>query len=309
MNFTVVDIEVVNDAVTSIATIGVVGVDKNKIVEEIEFQVKPAPFYFEEKMVAINGLKKEHFADAPDFSKIWGDLSTLLSQYDFCVAHNAAFDFGVLKGCCKEYSLAFKDFPVVDSLAYSKNSNLDIPNYRLDTLCNHLGIELINYHSALCDAVATAKVMLKIIDANNDNILDVFLKGNICSTTNYQARTKLSFGNNDGQKKHNDNWKLRAKDVEAADITFCKENLLSGKKFVISGELSSMERRKAYAILKACGAEPCDNLTMSTNYLVTNAQSMTGKLKKAAEYIEKGKDIKIINEDEFLKMLEEAHEK
>lgn len=310
MNFAVVDIEVVNDSVTSIATIGVIGVDRDEIVEETEFYTKPIPFYFDENMTAINGLKKEKFENTATFDEIWDDLSALLVKYDFCVAHNASFDFGILQGCCKKYNLIFEKFPVVDSLTYARNSDLNVSNHKLDTLCDYLGIELVNHHNALDDALATAKIMLKLIEINKDNILDLFLKSDVRFATDYKARTKVGLSNFDSkkfQKSYNHNWSIHAKDVEAADIKFCENNLLCGKKVVISGELNSMGREKAYSILKACGAEPCDNITLNTNYLVTNAENETGKIKKAMTYIERGIDIKIISENEFLRILEEAH--
>lgn len=307
MNFAVIDIETVNDSPTSIATIGVAGVDRGKIIETAEYHVKPEPFYFDSKATAVNGLKEEDFINAPTFSEVWGELSKWFSRYDFFVAHNASFDFGLLRTCCIEYNLTCKDFPVIDTLTYSKNSDLEVPDHKLNTLCNCLNVSLENHHSALCDAIATAGLMVKLIELNDDNILEVFVHGGIHLLSHYKVREKIVIGK-PKNRTYNPNWKVSAKNVVAADVSFSNSNAFSGMKVVISGDLASMNRAQAYSLLKACGAEVCDNLTLSTNYLITNAETTTGKIKKAMEYIQRGKDIKIINESKFLEILEANHE-
>lgn len=317
MYFAVVDIEVVNNAVTSIATIGIVGVDKGEIVETKEFKIKPEPFIFDKEMTAVNGLEEKDFLSAPTFPEIWIELSECLKKYDFCVAHNASFDFGVIRGCCKKYNLDYSDFVTVDSLTYARNSHLDVPNCRLDTLCEKLDIKCTQYHNALFDAVATAKILLKLIDLNDANILDLFLYGATHLFSDYKPRGKISihyiasyWNNTEYVNKHSyidsSSWGLKAQNVAAAEIDLDESNLFNGKKVVISGELETMNRENAYSVLKACGAEVCDNITLTTNYLITNAERATGKIKKALEYIERGKDIKIINEGEFIEILKGA---
>lgn len=148
--------------------------------------------------------------------------------------------------------------------------------------------------------------MLKLIELNDDNILDVFCNGNIRLATDYKARRNVGI-HKSNNSSYNNNWKVRAKDVEAADIKFDENNVFYGKNIVISGELNSMDRMKAYSILKACGAEPCDRITLNTNFLVTNAETITSKIKKAHDYIARGKDIKIINEKTFLELLEAGY--
>lgn len=65
MNFSVWDIEVVNDSATSIATIGIVGVDNGVVVETAEFHIKPEPFEFNKRMTDVNGLIEKDFINAP----------------------------------------------------------------------------------------------------------------------------------------------------------------------------------------------------------------------------------------------------
>ena len=237
MNFLVTDIEVVNDSATSIATIGIVGVDKGQIVEKTEYRVKPDPFEFGFKMTEINGLKAEDFVDSPSLPEIWDDLLNRFLEYDFCVAHNASFDFGILKACCNAYNLGCKNFPILDSLTYAKNSDLDVSDHKLDTLCRHLNIDITNHHNAISDAVATAQVMIYLIEKQGDNILDVFRRGGINDLSYYKLRKSIGIPN---KKAYNPHWRIRSKDVEAVEINCDKLNPFCGKKVVVSGELKSI---------------------------------------------------------------------
>lgn len=64
-----------------------------------------------------------------------------------------------------------------------------------------------------------------------------------------------------------------------------------------------MTRSEAYLHIKNVGGLCADNITKSTNFLVTNSTVMTGKMKKALDYQEKGIDISIITEDELYTLL------
>lgn len=141
----------------------------------------------------------------------------------------------------------------------------------------------------------------------NATILDVIENGNALNFSDFKARNRVGIRNNK-KENYNPNWTLYAKDVEAADVSFHSDNVFHEKNVVISGDLSVMDRKRAYSLLKACGAVPCDNITKKTNYLITNAEVETGKIKKAKEYIARGIEIKIINEEEFVKILKSSYE-
>ena len=78
------------------------------------------------------------------------------------------------------------------------------------------------------------------------------------------------------------------------------EGLLSGKSFCFTGELKTMKRADAENLVKQNGGSCKSSVTKDLSYLVTNdTESGSSKNKKAAQY-----GIPIINEEEFLKLLE-----
>jgi DNA ligase (NAD+) len=72
----------------------------------------------------------------------------------------------------------------------------------------------------------------------------------------------------------------------------------AGKSFCFTGELGSMKRPDAEAIVRSLGGQPKNSVTKGLSYLVTNDPSSgSEKSKKAISY-----GVTIIDEDEFLRM-------
>ena len=96
---------------------------------------------------------------------------------------------------------------------------------------------------------------------------------------------------------------IRSKDVSATNTVFDEHHSLFNKTIVITGALNTLSRSEAYLKIKNVGGLCGDSITKKTNYLVTNSEKLTGKMKKALEYKQQGQDIKIINEAELIKLL------
>lgn len=97
-------------------------------------------------------------------------ITTVMPQFrSYCsdavlVAHNAAFDLKFLKMRERECGVKF-DNPVLDTMLLS--SYLDGPEagHSLDEICDRYGIDITDRHTALGDAIVTAAVLLRQIDA------------------------------------------------------------------------------------------------------------------------------------------------
>lgn len=78
-----------------------------------------------------------------------------------------------------------------------------------------------------------------------------------------------------------------------------KSGRLVGKNFVVTGSLESMGRDEAADAIRALGGTFQTSVAKDTNYLVAGSKVGASKLKKAEAY-----GTKIIDEDEFLKLIE-----
>ncbi|MBD3197557.1 MAG: hypothetical protein GF317_21060 [Candidatus Lokiarchaeota archaeon] len=74
---------------------------------------------------------------------------------------------------------------------------------------------------------------------------------------------------------------------------------IKNKKFCFTGKLESMTRNEAQDLVKDKSGIPKTSIVKDLDYLVSNAEHETTKIKKARE-----QGTAIINEQEFLKLVE-----
>mgnify|MGYP001035520962 CR=1 FL=1 len=79
---------------------------------------------------------------------------------------------------------------------------------------------------------------------------------------------------------------------------------LSGKIFVFTGTLQSMGRSKAKEIVESLGGRSASDVSKSTDFLVSDGKIDGSKAAKAREY-----GTRVLSENEFLKMVEDARGK
>ena len=110
------------------------------------------------------------------------------------------------------------------------------------------------------------------------------------------------------KKSHGSENKL---DVDSIKVFKNEAHPLYGKKVVFTGKLECLTRNEARTSVIQIGGEAPETLTKDTDFLVVGVQDLrvvgekglSGKMKKAAQYREKGQDIEIIDEKDFLEMM------
>ncbi len=158
--FTAIDFETANRYPTSACSIGIVVVENGKITKEFSHLIKPEPYYFNKKFIEIHGITPRMVEHAPSFDDLWGTIGHYF-ETDALVAHNAAFDMTVLKACLERADIYARLPEVFCTYRLSRKWVKGLPNYKLNTLCDHFGIAL-NHHEALSDARGAAKIMIEL---------------------------------------------------------------------------------------------------------------------------------------------------
>ncbi|HEY5537379.1 MAG TPA: PolC-type DNA polymerase III [Acetobacterium sp.] len=79
------------------------------------------------------------------------------------VAHNAPFDMSFLSKALKDHDM-LRESTAVDTLAMARCLLTQINKHNLKKLCSFFKIDMGNHHRALDDAVASAKVFVKLLD-------------------------------------------------------------------------------------------------------------------------------------------------
>lgn len=112
--------------------------------------------------VAVHGITNALVADAPKFAAIIKPLEAFIGS-SIVIGHAIAYDLTVLR---REYRLADRPWPKIRALDVRLLARVAAPSlveHDLDRLCGWLGIDVVGRHTALGDAIATAKVFLALV--------------------------------------------------------------------------------------------------------------------------------------------------
>lgn len=159
MNFVAIDFETATHERNSACELGMCIVENSEIRETKTWLIKPPSFpYFNPYNINIHGILPQDVEDAPTFDEIWHEIEDLLYE-NMIIAHNAAFDMGVLRSCLDYYGIFKPKTKYICSIQLAKKSWKNIKSYGLKSLANHHHIKF-NHHRAGDDAEVCAKISL-----------------------------------------------------------------------------------------------------------------------------------------------------
>lgn len=307
MKFIAIDFETANFKRQSVCSIGLAVVENFEVVKTINRLIKPTPNYYEAINMSIHGITPEMTENEPTFSDLWNEIKPFIDNHKL-VAHNASFDFSALRYVLDSYQI---DYPTLDyycSMQLSKKVFPGLVNYQLPTVCKNVGISDLKHHDAESDAVACANVMIEICKSQNVNSLDDleqvlgFSKGEIYPNSYSPFSCYV--------RKSTTSKKLF--DIVPETTDFDEEHPFYEKRVVFTGALSKLSRNDAKQIVANIGGviKP-DTLSSKTNYLVVGTYDYnqygegfkSSKMKKAEDMIAQGKELEIISEIDFFKMV------
>lgn len=160
-SFVVFDLETTGTEASkdAIIEIGACKIEEGKITETFSTFVNPER-HIPADASKVNNIYDDMVADAPTINYVLPDF------YKFChgstmVGQNVSFDIGFIYNVSKKLSYNF-DNPLEDTLQMAREKLPGLKNYKLGTIVEKLNIVLENAHRALNDAIATAKVFIKL---------------------------------------------------------------------------------------------------------------------------------------------------
>lgn len=160
MDFVAMDFETANNHADSACSLALALIENNQIIDTFYTLINPqAPF--NRRNIAIHHIRPQDVQTAPTFEQVWSHIKALFNQQHLITAHNAAFDTRVLKNCLQKYQIIPPCYNVIDTLKTSRHFFPDLPNHRLNTVCEALGIDLEHHHHALDDTLACAEILLQ----------------------------------------------------------------------------------------------------------------------------------------------------
>lgn len=307
-DFTCVDFETANNNMNSACSVGLVSVVGTQIVKREYFLIKPPGEHFRHENIEIHGITPEKVMNSPSFSEVWKEIEHYFADSEYIIAHNAYFDMSVLYQSLDTYGIEHPNFLYIDSMslcAKVKNEG----SASLADCAAFFGIPMEHHHNALEDAVVCAEIVIRSINNSRYSSLEKYLKGY------YSLEKKIkSFSELKPKKvfKSSGFSNVKISELSAATAEFDSSHPLYQKICVLTGELESLSRKDAMQKILDAGGVIKNGVTSKTNYLIVGKQDkklvgadgLSTKEEKAYDLIKAGKNIAIINENEFLSLLE-----
>jgi DNA polymerase-3 subunit epsilon len=154
--FVAIDFETASAGRESACAIGLVRVEGYEIVRRETRLIRPPSPDF--TFTWCHGITWEDVVDQPPFYDVWRELSPMIEGAQFLAAHNAGFDAGVLKACCRASGHEIPVLPFECTVKIARKA-WNIRPTRLDVVCKALDIPL-RHHDAGSDAEACARILL-----------------------------------------------------------------------------------------------------------------------------------------------------
>ena len=280
MEFVAVDVETANADYASICQIGIAHFDAMGVGDRWTTLIDPED-YFDWMNVSIHGITEEAVSGAPRFPDVFPEINARLSQR--IVVHHMPFDRIALARAGERYGLLPVEAQWLDSARVARRTweRFAERGYGLANVARELEIPL-DHHDALSDATASGVIVQRAVEASGTGVQE---------------------------------WLLHSKGPIGGAIARSGDPAgpLFGECIVFTGALS-MPRRKAAELAAEAGCDVGNSVSRNVTVLVvgtqdlrrTNGQSKSSKHRKAEKLIEKGREISIIGEEDFLALIRQA---
>jgi DNA polymerase III epsilon subunit-like protein len=306
MDYTAIDFETANRFQGSPCSVGLVKVRGGQVVDSRHWLINPPEGvdHFDPFNISIHGITPAMVADAPRWKEILPEIMAFIGS-DVVVAHNAGFDTGVIRYACAFDNIEWPELKFLCTLVLSRRA-LSLPTYRLPYVAAVLGYVLADHHDALADAEAVVEVVSRL--ANKQRVASltelaesVRVGVGRMSAGIYTGSVAISSGGGNT---------LVQPDLNPdAD----PDSYLYDRVVVFTGKLLSMTRQIAWDECARIGARAEKEVTQRTNVLVVGdinpailrpGSDITGKAQRAFELQDKGQEIEVMTEDDFLRCLD-----
>lgn len=283
MNFVAIDFETANHCLDSACSLGIVSVEKGKVVYQKEYLINPE-CVFEPSNILIHNITPNDVMTAPTFPEIWNEIYEIINGR-IVFAHAADFDISVLRAMIDRYGLKMPDIKIGCTLKIARIAFKDIlPNCKLNTISNYLEVNH-NHHNALSDALV-CYYMIKYVERMYRvyDVVDLF------------NDLSLIFGvlNENEYRRVRNRLTLKTKNVI--------EDVLKGKVVAFTGKPKTLTKNHFMNLVASYGGV----VTKDYNHRIDIYVIFQNPVKKDLEKIEKINEVKkieIYNEEEFMGLL------
>lgn len=311
-SFVAIDFETANAFRGSACQVGLVRVVDGVVDEQFETYLKPPPGHddFAPFNVMLHGVTAADVINAPELPDFLRTLEEFAGGLPL-VAHNAAFDLGVLRDGLDVYGLSYPSFSYFCTLVLSRRA-LNLLSYSLPDVADEFGISFEGHHQADVDALVCAEIALGLVRHGGvDSLGDLANKLKVTPGRIEPSSWSGCHSKALGSERFSGE-RLSELRTLIGEENYNPESPMMSQSVVFTVTLGSMSRAEAWARIMAVGAIPEKGVTPNTNMLVFGVQDPShlrpgahnsNKYVKAQELQAKGQAIEVIDEASFLRML------
>ena len=305
ISFVAIDLETATLIRSSICQIGITEVIDGVLQEPKSWLVQPWKNQYDSFNISIHGITPEDTKNSPSFPEVWREVQPYL-QGKIVVAHNTGFDMYALRDAFDDNRMEYPTFDFYCTLRIARYIVKGCYSYSLDVVADYLGIDFGAHHKADNDSLGCAKLLLKCLEMDG-SVLDrtfeekyhfipgkfapgVFVPHHADPNTSWEGYPEF----------------IKSLNVDPAE--FDQGNYFFGKTVCFTGVCEYGPRKDLLEKVARIGGIPVNSITAKTNVLVVGQQDysrvgetgMSSKQRKALQLLEKGQDIEILSEAEFL---------
>ncbi len=303
LSFVAIDFETANYFRGSPCAVGLVRVRNGEVEEQARWLMRPPEGcdHFEQMNIHIHGITPEMVEHEPRFAARRPDIFAFAQGLPF-VAHNAAFDMGVLRSASAVSGLDFPEIRYACTLQFARAVYEDLFSFSLPFVAEAVGLETASHHDPGWDAYAVARIALDAAARRGASDLP----GLVAACHGVM-----------GEIHAGGSWSGVSRSLVAGAVTASggadPANPFYGREVVFTGALWSMTRSRAWDLVAERGGQPAPGVTKRTNLLVIGFQdaavlapgtTMSGKARKAANLRAAGQPIEVLGEEDFLQWLD-----
>ncbi len=276
----------------------------SQIVDESSALIHPpAEFdHFDGFNTWLHGIDAEMVAGAPSWQRVLEWIVPYVGS-DPLVCHNAGFDMGVIRYACIADNLQWPSVDFLCTMVLARRA-YRLPSYRLPFVAAECDVDLRHHHQAVSDARCAALIAVAMARKQSAQTLAELAD----SFSVRIGHMETGFYSGSVQRSSGGHALIRADANPDAD----PDHLLYGRVIVFTGALMSRTRQMAWDDVIKVGGIPEFSVTKRTNVLVIGdinpavlvpGMAITGKAAKAFALQDKGQEIEVMTEDDFVSSL------
>lgn len=288
--FVVFDIETTGlDSLSNeIIEIGALKVKDGKVVDTFDHLIKPS-HPISDFITNLTGITNEMVETAETIEEVLTQFINFIGD-NILMGHNVNFDINFVYDHAEKYNNHILNNDFIDTLRLARKLLPELSHHRLSDLADYYNIDKTGHHRALKDVEMTLEVYNHLVE----EILNQY--GNI---DNFKKQI---------YKNSYDNFSDLTPQTDKID----KNNIFYDKNIAITGNFVNLPRKDAVQKILNLGGHYISKVTEETDYLIEGSKRSryqknpkSTKQLQAEKLISEGVDIKILTEEEFLKIINE----